>query len=155
MNKITEGTKTAITKTKENVTNPELLKENTKWAFETTKDKVSNTIDNLKDEEYRSNLRNSIADRFDKLINGNNDEKSQEKKKNEEDKDSPFDCLSDDEEEEENDKKNENENENENEIEENKTNKKRQNFLKKKTIEEKEDNKPIIEEVSQLDTHEI
>lgn len=68
--KIGTGIQSAYQKTKENVTNPEVLKANVKWAYEGTKSAVSNGIDTVKDPEFQNKVKTGVSNGVNKMKKG-------------------------------------------------------------------------------------
>ena len=105
--KVGSGLSSAYETTKENVKNPDLLKENLGKMYQGTKNKINQGIEKVKDPEFRSNVKTSIQNGFENAmdsisnrfvdvppegLNRNNDQQTPQNT------DSPFDVLSDDEE---------------------------------------------------------
>ena len=111
--KVSSGFSSAFNKTKENVQNPDLLKENIKKAYQNTKQSVNTGIQNIQDPEYRNEVKDSFVsglesvkvktgDVLEKVSQTFNDEPSSVnrndfQKLDEIENDTPINILSDDE----------------------------------------------------------
>jgi hypothetical protein len=161
--KVGSGLSTAYQKTKENVQNPELLKENVKNLYQGAKDSVNKGIEKVKDPEFRNEMKEGfkkgvdsvkkstgemmdhVSNRFiDPPPQGYNRSNYQDLNQENEDNDSPFDVMSDDEEEQE------------------QHNTEEGNVLNKKKLEEKDDDSekeeedvPLISEVPENERKEF
>ena len=116
--KVGSGMSSAYEKTKENLQNPQLLKENVKSFYDSTKESISNGIEKVKDPEFRKGVRESVGrgigsfksgaeNMMDRVSNRFIDPQPREMNSNRGppandilNEDSPFDVMSDDEEEE-------------------------------------------------------
>lgn len=170
--KVGSGLSKVFEKTKENVQNPDLLKENVKKAYEGAKESINKGIEKVKDPEYRNEVKEGFKSRMEKVKKstgefmdnvgnrfidpppeGFNRADYDNLDKEGASRDSPFDIMSDDEEEEVEPKP-----ENDYRVSEVKESKERKTEKNdRETLEEKEEEEevPLISEVPARPSEEV
>ena len=169
--KIGTGLSSAYNKTKENVQNPELLKENMKYAYEGTKNSINKGIEKVQDPEFRSGVKESLSEGLKKMktktenafesvsnrfidpppqnLNRGHFEENENMKEDE----SPFDVMSDEEDDQEDSEVQDNQGNKSNTQDLNVTKeqvkKNNQNIQASDSDKNEDENVPIISEISQ------